>query len=161
MRKVVFFFAIALQHGWPWNEGRFIFPALQRKKKKDLMGKMKVISFNYKTNKHENGSDDRRDFQKKYFFFRHAMCSFVPSLLLPSHSAFYFWFESLWFILDVLKAGKVVPTKKAFYSPSTSAAICLNPTSAFQWQEINSVFLPSPCACFSVVFFVLYFLFVR
>lgn len=45
----------------------------KKKKKKDLMGKMKVISFNYKTNKHENGSDDRRDFQKKTYF-SHLSC---------------------------------------------------------------------------------------
>lgn len=160
MRKVVFFFPIALQHGWPSNEGRFVFPALQKKKKKeDLMGKMKVISFNYKTNKHENGSDDRRDFQKKYRFFSFVMCSFVPSLLLPSHSAFYFWFESFWFILDILKAWKVVPTKKIFYSPSTSAAICLNPTSAFPVAGDSFCFFSFPmcmlfCCLLCFVFFV-------
>lgn len=48
-------------------------PLYKKKKKKDLMGKMKVISFNYKTNKHENGSDDRRDFQKKTYF-SHLSC---------------------------------------------------------------------------------------
>lgn len=139
MREGEFFSRIALQHGWPWNEGRFVSPAC--KKRLNVMRWMKVIYSNYNTN-------------KQISLLYCALCSFALcfSCCHPFLSFFYFSIQE--FVLRYFGLCiKCIGRSSSLRNPSTPPRRLLPPARIpqvlFQWQEIHSVFFPPPRACFS------------